>query len=176
MSRNDELFVRAQQSIPAGVNSPVRAFRSVGGTPRFFTRGEGAYLWDADGRRYVDYVGSWGPAIAGHAHPTVIDAVTAAAAHGLSFGAPTELEITLAETLIRRVPGIELVRLVSSGTEATMTALRLARGYTSRPKIIISSSLGQPAMMNCVTPIRLYSRNAAARSSGEPTSVIADEP
>jgi len=136
MSRNDELFVRAQQSIPAGVNSPVRAFRSVGGTPRFFTRGEGAYLWDADGRRYVDYVGSWGPAIAGHAHPTVIDAVTAAAAHGLSFGAPTELEITLAETLIRRVPGIELVRLVSSGTEATMTALRLARGYTGRPKII----------------------------------------
>ena len=136
MSRNDELFARAQQSIPAGVNSPVRAFRSVGGTPRFFTRGEGAYLWDADGRRYVDYVGSWGPAIAGHAHPTVIDAVTAAAAHGLSFGAPTELEITLAETLIRRVPGIELVRLVSSGTEATMTALRLARGYTGRPKII----------------------------------------
>jgi len=136
MSRNDELFARAQLSIPAGVNSPVRAFRSVGGTPRFFTRGEGAYLWDADGRRYVDYVGSWGPAIAGHAHPTVIDAVTAAAAHGLSFGAPTELEITLAETLIRRVPGIELVRLVSSGTEATMTALRLARGYTSRPKII----------------------------------------
>ena len=136
MSRNDELFARAQLSIPAGVNSPVRAFRSVGGTPRFFTRGEGAYLWDADGRRYVDYVGSWGPAIAGHAHPTVIDAVTAAAAHGLSFGAPTELEITLAETLIRRVPGIELVRLVSSGTEATMTALRLARGYTGRPKII----------------------------------------
>jgi glutamate-1-semialdehyde 2,1-aminomutase len=136
MSRNDELFVRAQQSIPAGVNSPVRAFRSVGGTPRFFTLGEGAYLWDADGRRYVDYVGSWGPAIAGHAHPTVIDAVTAAAAHGLSFGAPTELEITLAETLIRRVPSIELVRLVSSGTEATMTALRLARGYTGRPKII----------------------------------------
>jgi len=134
--RNEELFARAQASIPAGVNSPVRAFRSVGGTPRFFTRGEGAYLWDADGRRYVDYVGSWGPAIAGHAHPTVIDAVTAAAAHGLSFGAPTELEITLAETLIRRVPGIELVRLVSSGTEATMTALRLARGYTGRPKII----------------------------------------
>lgn len=136
MSRNEELFARAQQSIPAGVNSPVRAFRSVGGTPRFFTRGEGAYLWDADGRRYVDYVGSWGPAIAGHAHPTVIDAVTAAAAHGLSFGAPTELEITLAEALIRKVPSIELVRLVSSGTEATMTALRLARGYTGRPKVI----------------------------------------
>jgi glutamate-1-semialdehyde 2,1-aminomutase len=136
MSRNDELFLRAQRSIPAGVNSPVRAFRSVGGTPRFFTRGEGAYLWDADGKRYVDYVGSWGPAIAGHAHPAVIDAVQSTAAHGLSFGAPTELEIILAETLIRRLPSLELVRLVSSGTEATMTALRLARGYTGRPKII----------------------------------------
>ena len=99
MSRNDELFARAQQSIPAGVNSPVRAFRSVGGTPRFFTRGEGAYLWDADGKRYLDYVGSWGPAIAGHAHPSVIDAVTAAAAHGLSFGATTEVEITLGRPL-----------------------------------------------------------------------------
>jgi len=136
MSRNDELFSRAQRSIPAGVNSPVRAFRSVGGTPRFFTRGEGAYLWDADGKRYVDYVGSWGPAIAGHAHPAVVEAVQSTAAHGLSFGAPTELEITLAETLIRRLPSLELVRLVSSGTEATMTALRLARGYTARPKII----------------------------------------
>jgi glutamate-1-semialdehyde 2,1-aminomutase len=136
MSRNDELFSRAQRSIPAGVNSPVRAYRSVGGTPRFFTRGEGAYLWDADGKRYVDYVGSWGPAIAGHAHPAVVDAVQSTAAHGLSFGAPTELEITLAETLIRRLPSLELVRLVSSGTEATMTALRLARGYTGRPKII----------------------------------------
>ena len=136
MSRNDELFSRAQRSIPAGVNSPVRAFRSVGGTPRFFTRGEGAYLWDADGKRYVDYVGSWGPAIAGHAHPAVVEAVQSTAANGLSFGAPTELEITLAETLIRRLPSLELVRLVSSGTEATMTALRLARGYTARPKII----------------------------------------
>jgi glutamate-1-semialdehyde 2,1-aminomutase len=136
MSRNEELFLRAQRSIPAGVNSPVRAFRSVGGTPRFFTRGEGAYLWDADGKRYVDYVGSWGPAIAGHAHPAVINAVQSTAAHGLSFGAPTELEIILAETLIRRLPSLELVRLVSSGTEATMTALRLARGYTGRPKII----------------------------------------
>jgi len=136
MSRNEELFARAQRSIPAGVNSPVRAFRSVGGTPRFFTRGEGAYLWDADGKRYVDYVGSWGPAIAGHAHPSVVAAVRSTAAHGLSFGAPTELEITLAETLIRRLPSLELVRLVSSGTEATMTALRLARGFTGRPKII----------------------------------------
>ena len=136
MSRNDELFERAQRVIPAGVNSPVRAFRSVGGTPRFFTRGEGAYLWDADGRRYVDYVGSWGPAIAGHAHPAVVEAVRATALDGLSFGAPTELEVRLAETLTRRLQSLELVRLVSSGTEATMSALRLARGYTGRPKIV----------------------------------------
>jgi glutamate-1-semialdehyde 2,1-aminomutase len=136
MSRNDELFERAQRVIPAGVNSPARAFRSVGGTPRFFTRGEGAYLWDADGKRYVDYVGSWGPAIAGHAHPAVVEAVRATALNGLSFGAPTELEVTLAETLTRRLPSLELVRLVSSGTEATMSALRLARGYTGRSKIV----------------------------------------
>ena len=136
MSRNEELFARAQRSIPAGVNSPVRAFRSVGGTPRFFTRGEGPYLWDADGKRYIDYVGSWGPAIVGHAHPDVVAAVQATAVHGLSFGAPTELEVDLAETLIRRLPSLELVRLVSSGTEATMSALRLARGFTGRPKII----------------------------------------
>ncbi len=136
MSRNEELFARAQRSIPAGVNSPVRAFRSVGGTPRFFTRGEGPYLWDADGRRYIDYVGSWGPAIVGHAHPAVVEAVQSTAANGLSFGAPTELEITLAEMLLARLPSIELVRLVSSGTEATMSALRLARGYTARAKII----------------------------------------
>ncbi|HEY3180684.1 MAG TPA: glutamate-1-semialdehyde 2,1-aminomutase [Casimicrobiaceae bacterium] len=136
ISRNDELFARAQRTIPAGVNSPVRAFRSVGGTPRFFTRGEGAYLWDADGTRYIDYVGSWGPAIVGHAHPSVVRAVQNAAAGGLSFGAPTELEIALAETLVRRMPSLELVRLVSSGTEATMSALRLARGYTGRSKIV----------------------------------------
>ena len=136
VNRNDELFSRAQRSIPAGVNSPVRAFRSVGGTPRFFTRGEGAYLWDADGRKYIDYVGSWGPAILGHAHPDVVRAVVEAAPKGLSFGAPTELEIEMAETLIRLLPSIELVRLVSSGTEATMSALRLARGFTGRSKIV----------------------------------------
>jgi len=134
-SRNDELFTRAQRTIPAGVNSPVRAFRSVGGTPRFFTRGAGAYLWDADGKRYIDYVGSWGPAIVGHANPEVIAAVQRVAANGLSFGAPTELEVELAEALVRRLPSIELVRLVSSGTEATMSALRLARGYTGRSRI-----------------------------------------
>ena len=136
MSRNDELFARAQRTIPAGVNSPVRAFRSVGGTPRFFTRGEGAYLWDADGTRYIDYVGSWGPAILGHAHPEVVRAVQEAARGGLSFGAPTEAEIEMAEMLCSLLPSVELVRLVSSGTEATMSALRLARGHTGRSKIV----------------------------------------
>ncbi len=136
MSRNDELFARAQRTIPAGVNSPVRAFRSVGGTPRFFTRGQGPYVWDADDKRYIDYVGSWGPAILGHAHPDVVRAVQETAVHGLSFGAPTETEIVMAETLVRRLPSIEMVRLVSSGTEATMSALRLARGYTDRSKIL----------------------------------------
>jgi len=136
MSRNDELFARAQRTIPAGVNSPVRAFRSVGGTPRFFTRGEGAHLWDADGKRYIDYVGSWGPAILGHAHPAVVQAVHEAARHGLSFGAPTEAEVEMAETICSLLPSVELVRLVSSGTEATMSALRLARGYTGRSKVV----------------------------------------
>ena len=136
MNRNEELFARAQRTIPAGVNSPVRAFRSVGGTPRFFVRGEGASLWDADGKRYIDYVGSWGPAIVGHAHPDVVRAVQERAVDGLSFGAPTELEIDMAETLCRLMPSIELVRLVSSGTEATMSALRLARGFTGRSKIV----------------------------------------
>jgi glutamate-1-semialdehyde 2,1-aminomutase len=136
MSKNDALFERAQARIPAGVNSPVRAFRSVGGTPRFFTRGEGAWLWDADGKRYIDYVGSWGPALVGHAHPAVVRAVQERAALGLSFGAPTELEVEFAELLCELLPSLELVRLVSSGTEATMTAIRLARGYTGRPKIV----------------------------------------
>ncbi len=136
MSRNEQLFTRAQHTIPAGVNSPVRAFRSVGGTPRFLVRGEGPYVWDADGTRYIDYVGSWGPAILGHAHPAVVRAVQETAVHGLSFGAPTEIEIVMAETLVRRLPSLDLVRLVSSGTEATMSALRLARGYTNRSKIL----------------------------------------
>ncbi|HEV2977016.1 MAG TPA: glutamate-1-semialdehyde 2,1-aminomutase [Casimicrobiaceae bacterium] len=136
MTRNEELFARAQRSIPGGVNSPVRAFRSVGGTPRFFTRGEGAYLWDADGQRYLDYVGSWGPAILGHAHAGTVRAVQEAARFGLSFGAPTEAEVELAETLCGLLPSLDQVRLVSSGTEATMSALRLARGYTGRSKIV----------------------------------------
>jgi glutamate-1-semialdehyde 2,1-aminomutase len=136
MSKNEELFARARKSIPGGVNSPVRAFRSVGGTPRFFTRGEGAYAWDADGKRYIDYVGSWGPLILGHAHPEVVRAVQEAAARGLSFGAPTEAEVEMAELLARLLPSIELVRLVSSGTEATMSAIRLARGFTGRDAFI----------------------------------------
>jgi len=135
-SRNDILFQRAQATTPGGVNSPVRAFRSVGGTPRFITRAEGPYFWDEDGRRYVDYIGSWGPAIVGHAHPQVVAAVQQAAARGLSFGAPTEAEIEMAEEICRLVPSVEQVRLVSSGTEATMSALRLARGATGRDKIV----------------------------------------
>jgi glutamate-1-semialdehyde 2,1-aminomutase len=134
--KNQELFERAQRRIPAGVNSPVRAFRAVGGTPPFFERAAGAYLWDAEGRRYIDYLGSWGPMVAGHTHPAVVEAVQEAASRALSFGAPTEAEIELAELLCRLVPSVEMVRLVSSGTEATMTAVRLARGFTGRSLIV----------------------------------------
>ena len=136
MSRNSELFSRASKTIPGGVNSPVRAFRSVGGTPRFIKRANGAHIWDADGKRYIDYLGSWGPAILGHAHPEVIRAVQQAAESGLSFGAPTEAEIEIAEAIVARLPSMEQVRLVSSGTEATMSAIRLARGFTNRTRII----------------------------------------
>ena len=135
-SRNETLFAAAQRLIPGGVNSPVRAFRAVGGTPRFIARGEGAYVIDADGRRYIDYVGSWGPMILGHAHPQVIAAVRERLEQGLSFGAPTEIEVEMAETITRLVPSIEQVRLTSSGTEATMSAIRLARGFTGRKLII----------------------------------------
>ena len=136
MSKNEQLFARAQKTIPGGVNSPVRAFRSVGGTPRFFTRGEGARVWDADGRQFIDYVGSWGPLVLGHAHPAVLQAVHDAVSRGLTFGAPTEGEIEMAELLTDLLPGLEMVRLVSSGTEATMSALRLARGFTGRDAIV----------------------------------------
>jgi len=135
-SRNQQLFELSQERIPGGVNSPVRAFRSVGGTPLFFRRGQGATVWDADDKAYLDYVGSWGPLIVGHAHPEVLKAVQAAAQNGLSFGAPTEAELEIAELLCKRVPSMEQVRLVSSGTEATMSAIRLARGYTARSRII----------------------------------------
>jgi glutamate-1-semialdehyde 2,1-aminomutase len=136
MKTNEALFARAQRVIPGGVNSPVRAFRAVGGTPRFIQRAQGAYMWDAQGLKYIDYIGSWGPMILGHGHPAVLDAVMKAAADGFSFGAPTEREIELAEAIINLVPGVEQVRLVSSGTEAGMSALRLARGATGRSKFI----------------------------------------
>ena len=135
-SRNDQLFERARKTIPGGVNSPVRAFKAVGGTPRFVQRAHGAYFWDADDKRYIDYIGSWGPMILGHGHPAVVDAVQKALLEGFSFGAPTEREVELAEEIIKLVPSIEMVRLVSSGTEAAMSAIRLARGATGRSKII----------------------------------------
>ena len=136
MSKNQVLFDRAQKTIPGGVNSPVRAFRSVGGTPRFIERAQGPYFWDADGKRYIDYIGSWGPMILGHVHPEVLDAVQRVLANGFSFGAPTEAEIEIAEEVCKLVPSIEQVRMVSSGTEATMSALRLARGFTGRSRIV----------------------------------------
>ena len=135
-SRNEELFARAQKHIPGGVNSPVRAFRSVGGTPLFFQKGVGAKVQDADGKWYTDYVGSWGPMILGHAHPEVIAAVQAAVVDGLSFGAPTEKEVEIADLLCDMVPSMDMVRLVSSGTEATMSAIRLARGFTGRDILV----------------------------------------
>ncbi|QKS30555.1 MAG: Glutamate-1-semialdehyde 2,1-aminomutase [Accumulibacter sp.] len=135
-SRNQQLFERAQEHIPGGVNSPVRAFRSVGGTPRFFVAGAGARVTDADGASYIDYVGSWGPLILGHAHPEVVAAVRDAALGGLSFGAPTESEVDMAELLCQLLPSLEMVRLVSSGTEATMSAIRLARGFTGRDLLL----------------------------------------
>ncbi len=134
--RNETLFERAKRVIPGGVNSPVRAFRAVGGTPRFVQRAQGAYFWDANDRRYIDYIGSWGPMILGHGHPNVVAAVQKAVTEGFSFGAPTEREIELAEEILKFVPSMEMVRLVSSGTEAGMSAIRLARGATGRSKII----------------------------------------
>ena len=136
MNRSHQLFTEAQQYIPGGVNSPVRAFRGVGGEPVFFERAQGAYLYDADGKRYIDYVASWGPAILGHAHPDVVKAVQKQAEKGLSFGAPTELEVEMAELVCELIPSVEMVRMVNSGTEATMTAIRLARGVTGRDKIV----------------------------------------
>ena len=136
MGQNEILFERAQKTIPGGVNSPVRAFRQVGGTPRFVTKAKGPYFWDAEGKRYIDLIMSWGPMIAGHAHPEVVEAVKKAAETSFSYGAPTEGEIELAERICQLVPSIEQVRMVSSGTEATMSALRLARGYTGRDLII----------------------------------------
>jgi len=136
MTRSEELFAEAERVIPGGVSSPVRAFRAVGGTPRFVERGEGAYLEDVDGRRYVDYVQSWGALLFGHARQEIVEAATAAVTRGSSFGAPTEAEVMLAERIVQAVPGVEMLRLVSSGTEAAMSAIRLARGFTTRPRIV----------------------------------------
>jgi glutamate-1-semialdehyde 2,1-aminomutase len=136
MKNSQKLFNHSQLIIPGGVNSPVRAFKSVGGVPIFFRRGRGAHVWDVDGNNYIDYVGSWGPLIAGHAHPEVVKAVQQAAERGLSFGAPTEAELEMASLIVKLMPSIEQVRLVSSGTEATMSAIRVARGFTGRSKIV----------------------------------------
>jgi glutamate-1-semialdehyde 2,1-aminomutase len=201
---NETLFERAQRVIPGGVNSPVRAFGAVGGTPRFFERAAGAHLWDVEGRRYIDYVGSWGPMLLGHTHPAVVAAVQAAAARALSFGAPTPEETQLAQRLCELLPSLERVRLVSSGTEATMTAIRLARGYTGR-KIIVKfegcyhghgdallvkagsgaltfghpSSAGVPEETAAHTLVLAYNdadavRNAFAKQGGEIAAVIVE--
>ena len=135
MDRNESCS-RAQQLIPGGVNSPVRAFKAVGGTPRFVQRAQGAYFWDANGKRHIDYIGSWGPMILGHGHPAVVEAVQKAVLEGFSYGAPTEREVELAEEIVELVPSMDMVRLVSSGTEAAMSAIRLARGATGRSKLI----------------------------------------
>ncbi|MBT0569876.1 glutamate-1-semialdehyde 2,1-aminomutase [Curvibacter sp. CHRR-16] len=134
--RNQDLFERAKRVIPGGVNSPVRAFKAVGGTPRFVQRAQGAYFWDANGKQYIDYIGSWGPMILGHGHPAVLEAVQTAAREGFSFGAPTEREVELAEAILEHLPSMDMVRLVSSGTEAGMSAIRVARGATGRNKIV----------------------------------------
>src|ERR1700754_1990408 len=136
MSSNHELFQRAQKLLPGGVNSPVRAFRSVGGEPFFTERADGAYLWDVEGKRYIDYVGSWGPMIVGHNHPAVREAVERAIRNGLSFGTPCAAEVTMAQTIVSLIPSVDMVRMVNSGTEATMSAIRLARGATGRSKIV----------------------------------------
>lgn len=136
MTTNHELFDRARQLLPGGVNSPVRAFKSVGGEPFFTARADGAYLWDVEGKRYIDYVGSWGPMIVGHNHPAVREAVQRAVLDGLSFGTPCAAEVTMAETIVSLIPSVDMVRMVNSGTEATMSAIRLARGATGRSKIV----------------------------------------
>ena len=147
--RNLALFERAKQVIPGGVNSPVRAFKAVGGTPRFVQRAQGAYFWDANGQRYIDYIGSWGPMILGHGHPAVVKAVQDAVLEGFSFGAPTEREVELVEAILQLVPSMDMVRLVSSGTEAAMSAIRLARGATGRSKLISSRAATTATPTHC---------------------------
>ncbi len=165
MNNNQILFDQAKQYIPGGVNSPVRAFNAVGGTPLFITKGKGAYVYDANGKEYIDMVGSWGPMIVGHAHPYVLEKITAAMQNGLSFGAPTELEILFAQRLIQHVPSMEQVRLVSSGTESTMSAIRLARGYTNR-EMIIKFAGGYHGHADCL----LVKAGSGLVTFGHPTS------
>ena len=164
-TRSDDLFSRALARIPGGVNSPVRAFRGVGGAPIFFARGKGAYVYDVDGNEYVDYVGSWGPLILGHAHPEVVEAICKAAESGTSFGAPTEREVEFAETLCRALPSLQKVRLVSSGTEATMASLRVARGFTQR-ELIVKIDGGYHGHVDCL----LVSAGSGAATLGIPGS------
>ena len=175
MSSNQELFDRACRVIPGGVSSPVRSFRSVGGTPYFVARAEGAYVWDAEGRRYTDYVQSWGASILGHAHPKVVEAVQRAAADGTSYGAPTEREVLLAEAIRDRVPSCQRVRLVSSGTEATMTAVRVARGFTGRNPIVTFDGCyhGHSDMLLASGGSGLATLGVPA-SAGVPPSAVAD--
>ncbi len=181
VSQNKVLFEKSQQLIPGGVNSPVRAFRSVGGTPIFFKKGLGSRLWDADGKEYIDYINSWGPMIVGHAHPEVISAVQAVAANSLSFGAPTGLEYEMAEAINKLVPSMEQVRLVSSGTEATMSAIRVARGFTGRNKIVKFEGCyhGHADMLLVKAGSGLLTFNdanakGAPSSAGVPAEVVAD--
>ena len=161
-SHSSSAFARACQLIPGGVNSPARAFGGVGGEPVFFERAEGSYLYDLDGNRYVDYVQSWGASILGHAHPAVVEAVQRAAAAGTSYGAPTEREVELAEAIAARVPSVDKVRLVSSGTEAGMTAVRLARGATGRPRMRKNSSTAP--VKHCAAPPYAKAGVSAANS------------
>ena len=175
MTTNEEWFARAQGVIPGGVDSPVRSFRSVGGTPYFVARAEGAYVWDVGGRRYTDYVQSWGASILGHAHPKVVEAVQRAAAAGTSYGAPTEREVLLAEAIRERMPSCQKVRLVSSGTEATMTAVRVARGFTGRDNIVVFDGCyhGHADTLLAAGGSGLAT-HAVPGSAGVPASAVAD--
>ena len=173
--QNAQLFERARQVIPGGVNSPVRAFNAVGGTPPFIARAQGAHIWDANGKQYVDYIGSWGPMILGHGHPEVVQAVQAALLDGFSFGAPTEREVALSEAILKLMPSMDMVRLVSSGTEAGMSAIRLARGYTGRNKLIKFNGCyhghADPLLVKAGSGLATF---GASSSAGVPAEVVQD--
>ena len=166
MSKSDQLFEQARQTIPGGVNSPVRAFNGVGGTPRFIDHADGAYLYDVDGQAYVDYIGSWGPMLLGHNHPAIKAAVIKAVEKGLSYGAPTEIEVLMAEKVRQIVPSMEQVRMVNSGTEATMSAIRLARGYTGRDRALVHPIMRSPQSRDLVEELRRDPGKAKADAFG----------